>query len=104
MLHAIENEDGLSCGLSESPDIELETTIYEAAAVPVINNIINADGNSLKQMQLPKSGVRLRSNSVSISSQIRRILLLLGNLLKRSGLGFHNEKTRDECLWMSTEN
>mmetsp|Transcript_20685 Transcript_20685/g.33809 ORF Transcript_20685/g.33809 Transcript_20685/m.33809 type:complete len:89 (-) Transcript_20685:292-558(-) len=70
MLHAIENEDGLSCGLSESPDIELETTIYEAAAVPVINNIINADGNSLKQMQLPKSGVRLRSNSVSISTQI----------------------------------
>ena len=55
--HAIENEDSLSCGSSESPDIELEPKIYEAAVIVIINSIINADGNSLKHLQLPQSGV-----------------------------------------------
>jgi len=55
--HAIENEEGLSCGSSEIPDIELESTIYEAAVIAIINSIINADRNSLKYLQLPKFDV-----------------------------------------------
>ena len=30
------------------------------------------------------------------------ILLFLGHLLQPSGLGFYHEKTRDECMWMSS--
>ena len=68
--HAIENEDGLSCQSSESTDIELESTIYEAAAITIINSIINAYGNSLNHLQLPK-----KWHSVSISTFYKSFIL-----------------------------
>mmetsp|Transcript_8487 Transcript_8487/g.14891 ORF Transcript_8487/g.14891 Transcript_8487/m.14891 type:complete len:125 (-) Transcript_8487:274-648(-) len=45
-----------------SPDIELESTIYEADVIAIINSIILADGNSLNHLQLPK---KWRSLSIS---------------------------------------
>ncbi|KAL7524983.1 hypothetical protein ACHAXR_000805, partial [Thalassiosira sp. AJA248-18] len=61
----------------ESPAIEPEPSISEAAALPILDSIVGADGSSLKYIQLPHAW---RENQSSLLDEfLARYNVLLGN-------------------------